>query len=62
MNDTSMLTISTGSGQIGQGQVPGVEVLDHHDARVVAQIPVELAVSDVEGDDARARRAGGARP
>jgi hypothetical protein len=28
-----------------------VEVLDDHDARVVAELPIELAMSDVERDD-----------
>ena len=53
MNETSMTTMSTGPGQIGERQMPGVEVLDDDDARIVAQPPVELPVADVERDDAR---------
>ena len=41
--------------------MPRVEVLDDDDARIVAQLPVELAVADVERDHARARRAAAAR-
>ena len=48
-----MVTMSTGPGQIGRRQVPGVEVLDDDHARVVAQRPVDLPVADVERDDAR---------
>ena len=53
MNDTSMMTMSTGPGRSRERQAAGVEVLDDDDARVVAQRPVELAVADVERDDAR---------
>ena len=62
MNDTSMVTMSTRSrGRSASVRVPRVEVLDDDDARVVAQLPVELAVADVERDDARARRAAAGR-
>src|SRR4051812_28481219 len=39
--------------QVRQLQMPRVEVLDDDDARVVAKRPVDLAVADVERDDAR---------
>ena len=64
MNDTSMVTMSNvarvGRKPIG-GQRARVHALDDRHARVAAQLPVELAVADVERDDARARRAGAAR-
>ena len=49
-----------------RGQVAGREVRaltrsTHDDARIAPQLPVELAVADVERDDARARRAAAAR-
>ncbi len=43
-------------GDVGGGQVPRVDALDHDDARIAAQPPVQLAVADVERDDARAPR------
>ena len=53
MNDTSMVTMSTGPGKIGWLQMSCVEMLDNDDARVVAQRPVDLPVADVERDDPR---------
>ena len=40
-----------GPGQVGGRQIARVDVLEHDDARVGAQAPVELPVADVEGDD-----------
>ena len=59
MNDTSMVTMSktprVGRKRVGR-QRARVRPLEHDDARVGAQPPVELAVADVERDDARAPR------
>ena len=46
-----MVTTSTGLGQVGGREIARVDVLANGDARVVAQPPVELAVTDVERDD-----------
>ena len=51
MNDTSMVTMSTGPGRCARPQVARVHALDDEHARIVAQPPVELAVSHVERDD-----------
>ncbi len=48
-----MVTRSTVPGSIVERQVARVEVLEDHDARIVAQSPIELAVADVERDHAR---------
>ena len=53
MKDTSIVTRSTGAGEVAERQVARVEALDDDDARVVAELPVQLAVADVERDDAR---------
>ena len=53
MNETSIDDDVDGARQVGQRQMARVEVLDHDDARIVAQRPVELPVADVERDDAR---------
>ena len=47
-----MVTRSTGPGRSAGVRVARVEVLDDDDARVVAQLPVQLAVADVERDHA----------
>ena len=55
MNDTSMVTMPgrpAEAGDVGGGEVARVHALDHGDARVGAQLPVQLAVADVEGDHA----------
>ena len=41
------------AGQVGGGEVAGVHALDDGDARVGAQLPVQLAVADVDGDRRR---------
>ena len=50
MNDRSATTRSTARRCVG-GEVADVEALDHHDALVVADARMELAVADVERDD-----------
>ena len=53
MNETSMLTRVIGApaiGQIARLEMARVGVLDHRDARIAAQLPVQLAVADVERD------------
>ena len=63
MNETSIVTMSNArvGGQILGRQMARVHAFEDDDARVGAQPPVELAVADVERDDARARRAAAAR-
>ena len=39
--------------EIGQFEISGVEAFVHDDARIAAQLPVELAGADVDGMDAR---------
>ncbi len=54
MNDTSMVTMfapSPTSGQIARTQMPGVGAFDHRDARIAADLPVQLRVPDVQGND-----------
>ena len=41
------------AGQIAARERARVDALDHVDARIAADLPVELAVADVERDDAR---------
>ena len=53
MNETSIVTRSTGPGQVRRLETARVEVLDDDDARIVAQRPVDLPVADVERDDPR---------
>ena len=57
MNETSMVTRSKTRGASGPSwsavSVPRVDLLEHDDARIGAQRPVELAVADVERDHAR---------
>ena len=55
MNDTSMVTMSktrASGGKLIGGQRARVDALDDLDARIAAQLPIELAVADVERDDA----------
>ena len=52
---------STGCGTSCGGQRARVDAFEHDDARIVAQLPVELAVADVERDDAAPRRAAAGR-
>ena len=55
MNETSMVTSSKRrqpSGRSSGVSVPRVDAFEDDDARVAAQPPVELAVADVERDDA----------
>ena len=49
------------AGRSASRQVARVDVLDDGDARIAADLPVQLVVADVEGDDAARRRAGAAR-
>ena len=51
MNETSQTTSSGGNGS--SSQLAGVHALEHGHARVGAELRVELAVADVERDDAR---------
>ncbi len=55
MNDTSIVTMpkarASGRKSIG-GQRSRVHALDDGHSRVAAQLPIELAVADVEGDHA----------
>ena len=53
MNETSMVTMPNAresSGRSAGGQVPRVDVLEDDHARIAAQLPIELAVPDVERD------------
>ena len=52
MNDTSMVTRSTGCGTSVRVSDRAFTPSTTVDARVAAQAPVELRASDVEGDDA----------
>ena len=64
MNDTSIVTMSNAASAGGQLLGVSVRALTRSstiDARIAAELPIELAVADVERDDARARRAGAAR-
>ena len=51
MNETSMVMTSNGPGRSAGVRIPRVDVLADGHARVGAQPPVELSVSDVERDD-----------
>ena len=46
---TSHTARSTGSPIRSQGQMAGVDSLVHDHARIVAQLPVELSMADIEG-------------
>ena len=52
MNDTSIVTMSTSDRQVSGLERPRVRALDDDHARIVPKTPVELAVADVERDDA----------
>ena len=52
MKDTSIVTMSTAVGKVGERQMPRVEVLDDDHAFVIPQLPVQLTVADVERHDA----------
>ena len=54
MNDTSMTTRSDARADVGQrfaSEIARVGALDHRHARVLPQLPVQLPVADVQGDD-----------
>ena len=53
MNDRSAVTNEGCVRETFAGQPPGVGALEHGDARVLAQPPVQLPVADVDGDHAR---------
>ncbi len=56
MNDTSMVTMSNGARAGGRSARVSVRAFMRSitiDARIAAKLPIELAVADVERDDAR---------
>ena len=52
MNETSIVTMSTGPGSCAGSMLARIRALDHDDAWIVSQTPVELAMTDVESDHA----------
>ena len=53
MKLASHTTQSTGSGISFGGQMARIGAFQHHDARIVAQLPRQLAVADIDGIDLR---------
>ena len=56
MKLTSQTSRSTGSPMSSKLQLAGVDAFVHHDARIGAQLPVELAGADIHGVHARRAR------
>ncbi len=57
INETSMVASSADEWQTGRLQITNIGFFENHDARIVSQFPIELAITDIHRDDL-ARRHG----
>ncbi len=56
INEASMVAIAGMNGRRARLEITNIGFFENHDARVVAQFPIELAITDIHRDDLARRR------